>query len=249
MTTTRIAPPGRAHLPVNGHAIESQTLHLAVSEAEALAAAAPTARRLHRIAAALAGRVVIPAEQDWHTRAVVRIVENRTISVTLPSGEQLMPHQPGDEVEVVQHGPAGQPVDRDWWVTNTETLGIGTRSAQILPAANVEVLAVVDETPPFAPRPGTVYLLHFERPFGHARHYLGWTAGPLERRLALHGGPGGANLMRHVAAGGIGWRLVRVWDGDRPRERQLKKQGGRARLCPVCGPWRRRRPSTGSAGR
>jgi hypothetical protein len=241
MTTTLTPLPGRADLPVDGHAAETQVLHLPVSEAEAWAGAAPTARRLRRIAAALAGRVVIPAEQDWHTRAVVRVLEDHKVSVPLLWGEQLVltDFQRGDELEVVQHGPAGQPVDRGWWDTDTEIRFPGVRGLRFVPAAAVEVLAVIDETPPFVPS-GTVYLLHFERPFGHARHYLGWTDGPLERRLALHGGPGGANLMRHVAAAGIGWRLARVWDGDRHRERQLKNQGGRARLCPVCGPWRRR---------
>lgn len=80
---------------------------------------------------------------------------------------------------------------------------------------------------------GVVYLLHFDRPFGHARHYMGW-AQQLERRLAYHGGPHGANLLRHVAAAGIGWKLARTWPGDRNRERQLKNQGGHARKCPLC---------------
>jgi site-specific DNA-cytosine methylase len=33
---------------------------------------------------------------------------------------------------------------------------------------------------------GTVYLLHFDRPYKHARHYLGW-AESLDARLAVHG--------------------------------------------------------------
>jgi hypothetical protein len=82
-------------------------------------------------------------------------------------------------------------------------------------------------------QPGTIYLLHFDRPFGHARHYLGWAA-DLERRLARHGTAGGAALMRAVADAGIGWRLARTWPSDRHRERQLKHQGGRARMCPIC---------------
>jgi len=80
---------------------------------------------------------------------------------------------------------------------------------------------------------GIVYLLHFDRPFGHARHYLGW-AKSLDARLAGHGKARGSALMRAVAAAGIGWQLARTWPGDRHRERQLKNQGGRARLCPIC---------------
>ena len=83
-------------------------------------------------------------------------------------------------------------------------------------------------------QPGTVYLLHFDQPYGHARHYLGWArAGRLEARLAMHGKAGGSALMRAVAAAGIEWRLARTWPGDRYRERQLK-QRGHTRQCPIC---------------
>ena len=52
---------------------------------------------------------------------------------------------------------------------------------------------------------GTVYLLHFERPYkGKMRHYLGWTS-DLERRLANHRqgtacATPGANRPRHSPA-------------------------------------------------
>lgn len=82
-------------------------------------------------------------------------------------------------------------------------------------------------------QPGTIYLLHFDRPFRHARHYLGW-ARRLEDRLAVHGKAHGSALMRAVADAGIGWQLARTWPGDRHRERQLKAQGSRGRLCPIC---------------
>ena len=80
---------------------------------------------------------------------------------------------------------------------------------------------------------GTIYLIHFSRPFGHARHYLGWTSN-LAARLAHHRAGTGSALMRAVRADGISWELARTWTGDRHRERQLKGQGGRARLCPLC---------------
>ena len=81
-----------------------------------------------------------------------------------------------------------------------------------------------------------VYLLHFERPFGHARHYLGWAPDRHVRaRLHEHETGRGANLLRHVRAAGIAWEVVRRWPGaSRQEERRLKKQGGASRHCPVC---------------
>jgi hypothetical protein len=85
-------------------------------------------------------------------------------------------------------------------------------------------------------RSGTVYLLHFHAPFGHARHYLGWAAhGHLADRLAEHAAGRGARLTQVVHAAGIGWTLARTWPGTRWKERSLKRQGGSSRRCPVCG--------------
>lgn len=81
--------------------------------------------------------------------------------------------------------------------------------------------------------PGTIYLLHFDAPFGHARHYLGWSAN-LEGRLRHHERGTGATLLRHVADAGISWKLARTWAGDRHLERRLKNRGGHARICPIC---------------
>lgn len=85
---------------------------------------------------------------------------------------------------------------------------------------------------------GTVYLLHFDRPYRHAKHYTGWT-GDLTARLAEHTGGHGARLLAVLAAAGIGRQLARTWPGDCRRERQLKTQGGASRRCPLCGvhPW------------
>lgn len=84
---------------------------------------------------------------------------------------------------------------------------------------------------------GTVYLVCLDQPFGHARHYLGWASpGRLAQRQMHHRCGSGANLLRHVAAAGIGWELSRTWPGDRYLERRLKNRGGKARLCPRCRP-------------
>lgn len=79
-----------------------------------------------------------------------------------------------------------------------------------------------------------MYLLHFDQPYKHARHYTGWT-NDLDARLAEHRAGRGARLMAVVEQAGIGWRLARTWDGPRARERQLKRTGGASRRCPLCG--------------
>jgi predicted GIY-YIG superfamily endonuclease len=83
-------------------------------------------------------------------------------------------------------------------------------------------------------RTGVVYLLHFTQPYKHPRHYIGWTR-DLPTRLAQHETGTGARLLQVVTAAGIGWRLARIWPGDRHRERALKRQGGASRSCPLCG--------------
>lgn len=84
------------------------------------------------------------------------------------------------------------------------------------------------------------YLLHFDQPIGntgsktgYAQHYTG-SAGNLPRRLARHQAGSDAKIMAAVKQAGIGWVLARTWPGGRTRERQIKKQGGARRHCPVC---------------
>jgi hypothetical protein len=81
---------------------------------------------------------------------------------------------------------------------------------------------------------GTVYLLHFERPYKHARHCLGF-ADDLDRQLILHRAGRGARLVEVVVQAGISFTLARTWDGDRPLEQRLKNgHNAPARLCPLC---------------
>jgi predicted GIY-YIG superfamily endonuclease len=81
---------------------------------------------------------------------------------------------------------------------------------------------------------GTVYLLHFNQRYEHAGHYTGW-AEDLDRRLAEHLGGRTARLIEVITQAGIGFRLARTWPGvTRARERQLKRQGGASRYCPIC---------------
>lgn len=82
----------------------------------------------------------------------------------------------------------------------------------------------------------TVYLLHFDRPLAHARHYVGFTTN-LEGRLGRHENGRGSRLVDAVLEAGIGYTVVRTWPGrDRHFERKLKKRHNTPQLCPICNP-------------
>jgi predicted GIY-YIG superfamily endonuclease len=85
------------------------------------------------------------------------------------------------------------------------------------------------------PALGTVYLIHFDVAYRHARHYVGWTA-DLLARLAAHREGRGARLMEVITAAGISWQLARTWPGGRARERAIKNRHEAPRLCPICTP-------------
>lgn len=83
-------------------------------------------------------------------------------------------------------------------------------------------------------QPGVIYLLHFHKPYHHARHYLGWTA-DLPERLDRHARGAGSPLVRALREAGIGWTLVRTWVGvTRGLERRLHQSNHVPRYCPVC---------------
>lgn len=79
----------------------------------------------------------------------------------------------------------------------------------------------------------TVYLIHFETPYEHARHYLGFTT-DLAARLAAHRAGSGARLMEVITQAGISWYVARTWEGGRNLERALKQRKNSPKLCPVC---------------
>jgi predicted GIY-YIG superfamily endonuclease len=85
-------------------------------------------------------------------------------------------------------------------------------------------------------QPGTVYLIHFARPYWHARHYIGFSTS-LEDRLDTHedGGSKSARLMQVIEAAGIEWEVVMIWPNKtRAFERALKRRHGAGRFCPEC---------------
>lgn len=81
---------------------------------------------------------------------------------------------------------------------------------------------------------GDVYLLHFNRAYNGARHYLGFST-DIPARLERHKAGRGARLLKAVTEAGIPWRLVRTWrKKDGYFEQELKRANELKTLCPVC---------------
>jgi predicted GIY-YIG superfamily endonuclease len=82
-----------------------------------------------------------------------------------------------------------------------------------------------------------VYLIHFDTPLAHARHYLGY-ADDISRRVATHKRGQGARILQVCIERGITFQLVRTWRGrNRAWERRLKNRKNAKILCPVCNPF------------
>jgi len=81
------------------------------------------------------------AAQDWYTRARVRILE----TIAKHSVDQWVTRtfRAGEELEMVQWGRAGRPVERDAWWTSFDIDG-----AHIIEASKVEVIKVLAEVIP-----------------------------------------------------------------------------------------------------
>jgi len=84
---------------------------------------------------------------------------------------------------------------------------------------------------------GTVYLIHFERPYKGTQHYIGWTGLNMHDRLKRHKGERGACLLRACSQSGIDFHIVRAWQ-NKPFtfEQQLKKRKKARLFCPICNP-------------
>ncbi len=80
-----------------------------------------------------------------------------------------------------------------------------------------------------------IYIIHFDSPYYHARHYVGFCReGGLEQRLERHRAGAGSRLMLAVELSGIGWTVALTHPGDRRFERQLKRAHNTPRFCPIC---------------
>lgn len=81
-----------------------------------------------------------------------------------------------------------------------------------------------------------VYLLHFDKPYLHASHYIGFSD-DMERRIEAHRDGYGAKLTRALVRAGIGFQVARTWQGgDRNFERRLHDYANSKKLCPICNP-------------
>jgi predicted GIY-YIG superfamily endonuclease len=78
-----------------------------------------------------------------------------------------------------------------------------------------------------------VYLIHFNEPYWHARHYMGYSSN-LDQRITDHLCGMGSRLMEVVTEAGIEWKVARTWSGDRRLERKLKNRKNAPALCPIC---------------
>lgn len=88
-----------------------------------------------------------------------------------------------------------------------------------------------------------IYLIHLDRPLGHAKHYLGYTeAETVTARFQRHKSGYGARLLAAANELGIDYSVVRVWEGSKKLERRLKRRKNSPDLCPVCNPygWKKR---------
>src|SRR5262245_17273271 len=80
---------------------------------------------------------------------------------------------------------------------------------------------------------GTVYLIHFNVAYRHAKHYLGYSEN-LDKRITDHLYGTGARLMEVVTKAGIEWKVARTWPGCRALERKLKNRKDAPHICPIC---------------
>jgi len=82
---------------------------------------------------------------------------------------------------------------------------------------------------------GVIYLIHFDKKYKQAGHYLGY-AHDLEARLKRHREGRGSNLIKVIQDAGIGWEVVRTWGPPAsPKvEAELKRYHNNRSLCPKC---------------
>jgi hypothetical protein len=86
-----------------------------------------------------------------------------------------------------------------------------------------------------------IYVVHFERPYKHATHYIGYCADSgHDDRWARHLSGRGARLLKAVHESGIGMEVTAVLPGDRTVERRLHQiqaaapSKGLRSICPLC---------------
>ena len=98
----------------------------------------------------------------------------------------------------------------------------------------------------------TVYVLHFDPPYKHASHYIGFTTSEDGRgRVFEHLRKQGSPLVKAALLAGSSITVAHVFQGDtadRNFERQLKNRKDVANWCPCCGRGTRPIPKVPSVG-
>lgn len=91
----------------------------------------------------------------------------------------------------------------------------------------------------------TCYLIHFDTPYKHAQHYMGYTSRSARARFAEHLTGSDVALVRAARDAGITMRLARIWgkEGRAFESRHKYRAPGQHRhgtkrslrpLCPIC---------------
>lgn len=77
-----------------------------------------------------------------------------------------------------------------------------------------------------------IYILEFSRPFHHAKFYIGFCTDTRDykKRLEEHRAGRGAKIIRAALQVGIDFSVVGLLQGDRARERSLKRMKNTPRL-------------------
>lgn len=82
-----------------------------------------------------------------------------------------------------------------------------------------------------------IYVLHFDTPLSHARHYIGCTES-LRQRLTAHAIGAGSRICRELIERGVTFRLGGLYTCSHRRmrtlERTLKNQHNSDRYCQLC---------------
>lgn len=93
-----------------------------------------------------------------------------------------------------------------------------------------------------ATKRGWLYVIHFDKPLKHARHYLGSTHNPFQR-LEAHATGNGARLTEVLKELGEAWKLAALYEVNdnipvtlREIEAVVKTQANGPRFCPICNP-------------
>lgn len=80
-----------------------------------------------------------------------------------------------------------------------------------------------------------VYLLHFNPPYKHAKHYIGFAKDSAIERIKMHRRGVGARLTQVAVENGITLEIAKIWKRKgRKFERELKNKKCAGRFCPMC---------------